>query len=618
MNTGHSLTHHPTSRAPSLLTEAQVSALAVQFARFCAELDPDATELALLTAAALAERSGRGDTCLDLRHLASRALLTDEDGQVIVDAPPLDEWRSALNARFIGEPGEYRPLILEGPRIYLHRQWREERDIASALSSRFDVVPLDVKGLRRRLDDLFGVLTPTDGGYWQRLAAAMALTRRVSVITGGPGTGKTTAVTRILALLLEADPDQEIRLAAPTGKAAARLAESINRQIEGLGDRVSPHVLERIPRAASTVHRLLGWAPRGFAHNAENRLRCDCLILDECSMVDQRLMASLLTALPDHARVILLGDRDQLASVEAGSVLGDITGRGAELKLSPQRGAELATLMGGPVPEVAVGTGAPPIADHIALLRHSFRFETGGGIGRLAAAVNSGDPAAVADVIDRPDPELSWLPAEGPRPPGEILQWSLDRYLRIFEARSPEEALSRFESARVLTALRRGPWGETALRNELHEALGRRGLTQGADEWSAYHGLPILILRNDYETGLFNGDAGIVWQTDDRLQAWFRREGELLAFTLPQLPAWQPAWTITVHRSQGSEYDEVLLVLPPVESRVVTRELIYTGVTRARRHCTVVADREQLAADVQRTVERYSGLAERLGWGQEL
>ncbi len=599
---------------PQVLQHPELPPLARQFARFCAQLDPRAGETALLTAAALAARNLDGNTCLDLARAAGRDLLVTSEHQTLFRAPALEAWLAGLRARFVGTAGAYQPLVLDGRRLYLHRHWREETWIATALTARMEAVQVDPAWLRRRLDTLFGRLAPQDAAYGQRLAVAMALTRRLAVLTGGPGTGKTTTVIRLLALLLEQAPQTRIALAAPTGKAAARMAESIAAQIGALQG-VSEPVRAHIPRTAATLHRLLGWRGGSYTHDRENLLPLDCLIVDESSMIDQGLMASVLAALPETARLILLGDREQLASVEAGSVLGDITGRGAPLALSRRRARQLAAVMGGPLPEHLVAPEAPPIADHIAWLRHSHRFARGGGIGRLAHAVNQADVEAVEALMDAGDPELDWRLVDAGPPPRAVLDWALAHYLPVFDATDAAEALGRFESARILTALRDGPWGEAALRQAFHAALLRHGRATGTDARQPYRGLPVLILRNDYETGLFNGDTGIFWpDADGRLHAWFRREGTLEGFGLHQLPSWQPAWTLTVHRSQGSEYDEVLLVLPPQDAPVVTRELIYTGITRARRRCTLVCHRERLLQDIARRVTRDSGLMERLGW----
>ncbi len=600
---------------------ADLDPLARHFARFCAELDPNASDDALYTAAWLAERNIHNDTCLDLRHHATEPLLhqtpPDDDTPPVVlyTAPALETWQEALACGFIGAPETNKPLVLDNHRLYLRRHWREEIAICKALEARMVPVDCNRQWLRERLD----ALIPTRNEeqrirqLGQKQAAAMALTRKLVIVTGGPGTGKTTTVTRVLALLLEQQPETRIRLAAPTGKAAARLAESIDEQISGLEGQVDADILARIPRKAQTLHRLLGWHPTGFRHNADNPLPAECVLVDEASMIDQGLMASLIDALPEGCRLILLGDRDQLASVEAGSVLGDLTGHGRHLHLSQARHAELAELLG-TMPATAAAADSPPIADHIAVLDYSHRFAAGGGIGRLAGAVNAGNAEAVRKILETGDPELAWAAAEGAQPGSDIIDRAVEKYAAIFQAKHPRAALDVFNRARVLTALRVGPWGEEAIGERIAERL-RNAYRNRSRENSPHPGLPILVRRNDPETGLFNGDTGIFWENDKgQLRAWFDIAGELRSFSPHQLPAWQPAWSLTVHRSQGSQYDHILLILPPEDAPVLTRELLYTGITRAARHCTLVAQPDIVVTAVDRRSVRDSGLGERLGW----
>ena len=607
-------------RLESLLEEAGIlSALARHFARFCHQLDPQAGEAALIGAALVAERNlASGDTCLLLDQMAGRQIPALGDRR-IRRLPGLDQWLQALEeAGFVGRPGEGAPLVLEGSRLYLARHWQEEVRIATVLQALDRPWPVnDREWLARRLTELFPISDPdrAQGSLGQKRAAAMALTRGLTILTGGPGTGKTTTVTRILALLLEQDPELRIRLAAPTGKAAARLTESIALQCAALDGSVDPGLLERLGRLeAATLHRLLGWRRDGFEFDRENPLPCDCLLIDESSMVDQTLMAHTLEALPAHARLILLGDRHQLASVEAGSVLGDLTGRGAPPALSPQRAAELEEL-GIEIDANEIRERIPPLFDCLAELHYSYRFASGGGIGRLAGAVNQGDTAAVEQVLERRDEEIEWIEAEGSRPPVDLIALAADWYEPLFEARDAAEALEHFNRVRILTASVDGPWGEQEVHQRLEETLRRRGRIPGLPG-RVYRGLPILIRRNDRETGLYNGDTGILWEDaeeDETLYAWFQTAGDgLTRYSLHQLPEWQPAWTLTVHRSQGSEYDRVALVLPPAGSRLLSRELLYTGITRARAHCLLCGEREAFLAACSREQERSSGLYERL------
>ncbi len=598
---------------------AGLSALARHFSRFCRELDPGATPEAWLAAALATEHNlNRGDTCLALDHLAGQPLLDDEHHPV-AELPPLEPWCEALRqAGFVGQPGENAPLILDGPRLYLARHWQEEQRIATRLLQLNQSTPVPhPEQLARRLEALFPVNDPAEalGPLGQKRAAAMALTRQLAIITGGPGTGKTTTVTRLLALLLEQQPDLRIRLAAPTGKAATRLLESISEQCEQLQGQVDATVLQTLARSeASTLHRLLGWRQDGYTHHAGNPLPCDCLLVDEVSMVDQGMMARLLDALPEKARLILLGDRHQLASVEAGSVLGELTGRGEPLAISPERAKTLATL-GVNDESVAIREDLPPLFDALTELQYSYRFAQGGGIGRMAQAVKAGETTAIRQLLQEGDPAIHWLEAGAPQPPASLIHQAAEHYRRIFEAEQPEQALERLNQARILSARAEGPWGEGEIRQRLETHFRQQGWI-ASEAGALYPGLPILIRQNDRETGLFNGDTGILWpdpQQDNRLQAWFPAPGGGLSrFSIHQLPQWQPAWTLTVHRSQGSEYDHVLLVLPPGESRVLSRELIYTGITRARKTCLICAETQAFLTACRKQHQRHSGLYERL------
>lgn len=596
-----------------LLRQTELSPLAIQFAKFCSQLDDKADELALITAAILADRNTHGDTCLDLRSLEEKTLLYGKENNQLRQAPGLHQWLTALDCKFIGKNNEYQPLILDGNRLYLHRHWQEEKTITEVLQSSFGKTNYDPARIKKRLNALFDANTLEDNAYGQKLAAAMALTRKLTIITGGPGTGKTTTVTKILALLLEQEHDLRILLAAPTGKAAVRLTISINKQLKKLEKHIDAEILDKLPRDVSTIHRLLGWRPHGFEHNKDNPLPCDCLLLDETSMVDQGLMASLLVALPENCRIILLGDRDQLSSVEAGSILGDLTGHGQEPGLSTERAIELNALLG-QLPTDIINDKMPAIADHIAQLTHSYRFAKGGGIGKLAYAINNGDTDAIDKLRKETNDELDWIEANGWQPGKAVIRWAVEHYKMIFKATTAKGALKVFESARLLTALREGPWGATQISERIETELQKTEENKIKNN-AAYKGLPVIICRNDRETGLYNGDTGIFWKEEQgELMAWFEIKEVLTPFSVHQLPEWKAAWTLTVHRSQGSEYDNVLLVLPSEESPVVTRELIYTGVTRAAQKCTLVANWQQLKYAVNRKVTRFSGLNERIGW----
>jgi exodeoxyribonuclease V alpha subunit len=592
--------------------------LAYYFARFVARgCGVDEDGLLARSAALVSLRNLQGDVCVDLAAQAGLPLFGD-DGGAAARAPALDAWLEALSAAFwVGRPGQHAPLILEAHRLYLGKYWRYEQTVADALRERLEAgLPLDAARLADGLRRLFGAM-PDGGVDWQSIAAAIAVSRRFAVISGGPGTGKTTTVVKVLALLLEQEPALHIALAAPTGKAAARLTQAIRAgkdRVDAAGT-----VLARIPEEASTLHRLLGAGfGRGFRHDRDNPLVLDCLVVDEASMIDLPLMARLLAALPAQSRLILLGDRDQLASVEAGNVLGDITGQGREIRYSCAQTVFMGSLgmaVGGAAP-----AGAPPpprIADAVGLLRVSYRFAGDSGIGELARRVNAGEGEAALQLFgDHRYRDIAWLDAWQDSLNPACLDWALERYARYLQQDDVAEALRVFEQARVLAALQGGPFGVGEINRRITERLQARGLIRGGEE---YHGKPVMVTANDYELGLFNGDIGLLWHAgNDSLRAWFAFTGEKpRSVSVRQLPEHDCAYALTVHKSQGSEFDEVLLVLPSAESPVLTRELVYTGVTRARSRITLQGERQSFVQGCRLRVQRASALAEKLGWGAE-
>ncbi|MBK1632942.1 exodeoxyribonuclease V subunit alpha [Thiohalocapsa halophila] len=684
----------------ALMEAGRLPPLAYYFADFVARGCGQAPDgVFALSAALVSARNLEGDVCIDLAAHAGRVLFADDsaaDGGDNADgpvAPALSDWLAALrDCPWVGAPGEQAPLILDcgGPsaadggsadapagsscRLYLGKYWHFEAAVAAALLGRMQpAADLDPERLADGLARLFPAAVSAGAPAepdWQRIAAAIAVTRRFAVISGGPGTGKTTTVVKVLALLLEQAPDLRIALAAPTGKAAARLTESIGggkRRIAADGG-TAESVLSRIPEQARTIHRLLGFGRRGagedlFQHDADDPLSVDCLVVDEASMIDLPLMARLLAALPASARLVLLGDRDQLASVEAGNVLGDITGRGQPVRYGPAQRALLARVGAAPaaLPAAAASSdddGAPAAstptpAAAVALLRRSWRFGADSGIGALARAVNAGDGAtALALLDDDAHADVTRLvpPADDLHP--ACIDWAVARFAPVLDAEGPEAALAVLERARVLAALHRGPYGVEALNARIAERLfaeyrAARGAAPSAgDRDGLHHGMPVMITANDYEVGLYNGDVGVLWAEaaglrepqapsadpvlrgsgipapdaaaasgTGRLRAHFRAaDGSLRTLSVRQLPPHVCAYALTVHKSQGSEFDEVLLVLPPEPHPLATRELLYTGVTRARKQVTVHTGADALRQASTTRVQRASALAERLGW----
>jgi exodeoxyribonuclease V alpha subunit len=561
-------------------------------------------------------RSLHGDVCVDLAHYAGRPLF-DAAGEAPSErphGPVLDTWLATLErTAWVGRPGTVAPLVLDNRRLYLAKYWQFEQQVAGTLGERLAcVATLDAARLADGLRRLFP--RGSGGGVdWQGVSAAIAVSRQFAVISGGPGTGKTTTVVKVLALLLEQTPGLHIALAAPTGKAAARLTEAIR---EGKQRVDAPAgSLAGIPEEASTLHRLLGAGyGNAFRHNRDNPLVVDCLVVDEASMIDLPLMARLLEALPDQARIILLGDRDQLASVEAGNVLGDITGHGREIRYSKLQIRFLEQAGAASAGKFPSGSDSMQAADAVGLLKVSYRFKADSGIGALSQAVNAGRSADALGLLQTDGlDDIAWMDAREKGLNPACIDWAVERYARYLRQDDVAAALGVFEHSRVLAALHRGPFGVDEINRLIASRLQSRDLIQGGQE---YQGKPVMVTANDYEVGLFNGDIGLLWRDENQvLRVYFLlAENQVRSVSIRQLPEHICAYALTVHKSQGSEFDEVLLVLPVERSPVVTRELIYTGITRARRTVTIHGSGETFLEGCRMRVQRASALAEKLGW----
>ncbi|MBW2562213.1 MAG: exodeoxyribonuclease V subunit alpha, partial [Deltaproteobacteria bacterium] len=498
-----------------LCDSGMLSRIDVHFAGLMTRLaGGDVPELSL--AAALVSGSARdGNICLDLSTVAGKKLSGKENGEDPVICPEFDHWLAILEeSRVVGKPGEYMPLILDDRgRLYLFRYWDYQEKLAGLIKKR---VNEDVKNIDHALlKEGLGRLFPDDGRGdidWQKVAAFTALTKKFCVISGGPGTGKTATVAKILALLLEQGGSKKLRiaLAAPTGKAAARLQEIIEHARGNLN--CTDDIKTRIPVKTSTIHRLLGTIRNSpyFRHDSKNTLPFDVAVVDEASMVDLPLMSKLVQALPLQSRLILLGDKDQLASVEAGAVLGDMCDTGKIHGFSNRFCNDIKVAAGYNIPVLPNGNDKPGMHDCIVELRKSYRFGSEGGISMVSRAVNEGaDDRAAALLSEGKFEDISWaklpVPDELPKALREMIIQGFKDYLKV---RDPLEIFSLFNDFRILCAVREGPYGIVTINRIAEQILREENLIRPEERW--YEGRPIMITRNDYNLYLFNGDVGVI------------------------------------------------------------------------------------------------------------
>jgi exodeoxyribonuclease V alpha subunit len=573
-----------------LASVGAISDVDARFAEAVARLGGEEPGSRVAVAAALASRAvQRGHVCAHLARLAEEPLV-DGDGAVVMPPIDLDATLAALRgSALVSDGSSPAPLVLDGSaRLYLKRYYDYEVRLARALDERARLTStIDDALLERALDRIFGA----DLEHEQRRAAATAVRRHLAVISGGPGTGKTTTVAALLALIVEQAQAQGrtlgIRLVAPTGKAAQRMGEALRASVDRLP--ISEEVRRALPTEdASTIHRALGYQPRTptrFRHDRHNPLSADVVVADEASMIDLALMTKLVEAVPATARLVLLGDKDQLASVDAGAVLADLW-------------------------------DAPSLSSCASRLSKSYRFGDQSRIAALARAITNGDADGVLEVLrgerDMPYGEVALKPpiTPGSELPRELLVAVTRGLAGLFEDVGPEERLRRLRTFRVLCAHRRGPAGVEVVNRLVEKHLRESGCI--GERALYYDGRPILITANDHQLGLYNGDIGVVCREGGGRRVFFAGSERTRAFPVGRLPDHETVYAMTVHKSQGSEVDRVALILPPEPSPILTRELLYTAVTRAREHVDVFASKGVLRHGIGRRIERASGLADRL------
>jgi exodeoxyribonuclease V alpha subunit len=615
-----------------LKAQGVLSPLDYHFARQLLGVAQETSEHVALCAALASRAVQQGHVCVDLARLAQVPPLDDHDEPVRgVVWPSTAELIAALRAsRLAAEDDSLAPLWLDpSGRLYLKRYARYEQALASDLLTRAAALEtIDDELLAEGLERLFPATAPPNARASvdrQRLAACLCVMRRLTVVCGGPGTGKTTTVVKTLCLLQEqrqklGQQPLDVLLLAPTGKAAQRLGEALQAGLASLP--VDDTIKALLPARASTIHRALGLRnqpslrPR---HHQQNPLSADVVLVDEVSMVDLGLLQRLVDAVRPDARLILQGDQDQLVSVEAGAILGDIYPRQLEIAYSRAFAAELARVAR---VEVTDTVPEPGLHDCLVTLDRSYRYPKNSRLGRLARAINAGDAQAALEILTEPDdmsdaladcrliePRATELAehALSPRLADSVVRGYAD-YIRT---KDPAEKLARLGQYRVLCSHRRGPYGVERLNMEIERWLADAGVLRPSQGF--YEHRPIIVTQNDYQLDLMNGDVGVVVRTaDQQLRVCFSSANGL-RFLLPsRLPPHETVFATTVHKSQGSEFDAVSIVLPGAPSKLLVRELLYTAVTRARRNAEIFGSATLVAGAVEQPIERASGLRARL------
>jgi exodeoxyribonuclease V alpha subunit len=639
-----------------------IRAVDLAVAKFLHQRDPSSDGRVLLAGALASYQYGMGHTCLDpIEFLQSPAniltaqpqddfalktTVTGPSPESLLPQLTWDEWSSVLLASpLVGKAKASAPLVLDSDRIYLTRNWDHEQRIAREILARIDGSFEECSDVSGTLKDLFpdavtdGSGSKPQGPNWQKISAALATEGRLLILTGGPGTGKTYAVARILALL-QKDHPLRILLSAPTGKAAARLSESIAAAVSTIPEPLRKYA----PEKAITIHQMFGASRHGrrYRHDGDNLLHADVVVIDEASMIDIEMMAAILKALPSSTRLILVGDKDQLASVEAGSVLGDLC------KDIESRGYTAPTCgriesLCGEILDPVKPESTDVLAQRTVMLRYSKRFDDHSGIGILARAINAGETERVLSLIESTSEysDITSLALKTVPAPSNFRKWIIGDdpersnegfgyYLSIIKNTRPElngsddqfiawslsilEAYSRYQ---ILCATRAGAFGVSHINELAEDVLSEEALINRLGAW--YEGRPVMMTRNDYELGIMNGDIGIALSFPNRdrkgsiLKVVFRNDDGSLKFVLPsRLSEADTVYAMTIHKSQGSEFEHAVLIFPETkDSPIMSRELIYTGVTRARTRLTILCpDKKNLAEATGRQIRRSGRLAE--------
>lgn len=547
--------------------------------------------LVFFTVNLLGQAMSDGHVCLDLQqYLGQQALV--QSGIDFVFPESLNDWQSRLEAYDFCQ-GESAYLRFFAGRLYLAKYAKLEAKLVEKL------LALATGGSDKKISNTISA----NNIDWQQVAVVNSVLKPLSIIVGGPGTGKTTTVVKVLQAILQAEnrDDYRVLMAAPTGKAATRLAEAVNEKLQE--SELPDNLKHCVQETASTLHRLLGYSQtkRTFYYNQEQPLAVDCLLLDEVSMIDLAMFSRVLDAVPKNCRVILLGDAYQLASVEAGNVLAEICDTDSVQYISKAWQKLL------PLPDAYCKEGLSPLADNITLLRKSYRFSNDKGIGKLAHVLLQQDVKRLPEVLQ--EPELFQYAPLQHESSEAFFNLAFKHHQHLAGQKTVEQALAAMGEFQLLCATKNGPASVEFFTQQFFSKIPPEAYAHGQP---IYQGMAVMMMQNNYSLQLFNGDLGIIWPEGDTLYLFFKQGNALLKFLPSQLPGWQVAHAITVHKSQGSEYQKVALALPPLHSPLLGLEMFYTAVTRAKSEFHCLATMAQMQKAVTQKNLRHSGIQQRL------
>ncbi len=598
----------------TLVQHGILSSIDLAFAAMIQRIDGGDDPWVAIAAGLVSRTAADGHVCLDLEAVVRDGFPVADGGRRIPVDISLERWRQALTeSSVVGVEGQNYPMILDGNNLYLQRYWNYETSVADSILTRCqsdsaigghledDAMPdVGMPGEHRDPDQVRAVLA--------------ALNSKFTVISGGPGTGKTTTIARIIVALRRMEPNKapRIMLAAPTGKAAARMHEALVQSMDHVMKGQNPEK-QNDPIEAKTLHRLLKIVPgqNSYRYASQRPLAADVIIVDEASMIDLALMAKLIEAAAPHAKLILVGDKDQLSSVEAGSVMGDICAG-----VSTEKANDASSKHG--------AGNAAGLSEHIVVLNKNYRFSADSGIDELGRAINSGDSGEVMTLLQEPGkrhidfrPLTSFSDMED-----NLSRLVMEGIAPIFSTEDPLEGMAALGRIKILTPLRKGPFGVETINRMVEAVLRRNRVIVSVPGWGTqwYAGRPVIMNRNDYFHHLFNGDVGItIVERIDGMQqvrvGFADGRGKIRYLAPEQLPDHQTVYAMSVHKSQGTEFQKVVLILPDRDLPLMTRELIYTAVTRARQRVEIWGRQEILSAAVERRLHRVSGLKKKL-WPQ--